>query len=93
MIDSSVQEFRYRLLSDISDSDNGNLSEEYPVERFTEYVTAMLSESGASFDLSIGHIERQFGSGSVRCDAWGADLAEGRLDLVVSDYFGVDNPE
>lgn len=93
MIDSSVQEFRYQLLSDISDPDNGNLSEEYPVERFTEYVTAMLSESGASFDLSIGHIERQFGAGSVRCDAWGADLSEGRLDLVVSDYFGVDNPE
>lgn len=93
MIDSSVQEFRYQLLSDISDPDNGNLSEEYPVERFTEYVTAMLSESGASFDLSIGHIERQFGAGSVRCDAWGADLAEGRLDLVVSDYFGIDNPE
>ncbi|SDL54585.1 AIPR protein [Franzmannia pantelleriensis] len=93
MIDSSVQEFRYQLLSDISDPDNGNLSEEYPVERFTEYVTAMLSESGASFDLSIGHIERQFGSRSVRCDAWGADLSEGRLDLVVSDYFGVDNPE
>lgn len=93
MIDSSVQEFRYQFLSDISDPDNGNLSEEYPVERFTEYVTAMLSESGASFDLSIGHIERQFGAGSVRCDAWGADLSEGRLDLVVSDYFGVDNPE
>jgi hypothetical protein len=93
MIDPSVQEFRYQLLSDISDPDNGNLSEEYPVERFTEYVTALLSESGASFDLSIGHIERQFGAGSVRCDAWGADLAEGRLDLVVSDYSGVDNPE
>lgn len=93
MIDSSVQDFRYQLLSDISDPDNGNLSEEYPVERFTEYVTALLSESGASFDLSIGHIERQFGAGSVRCDAWGADLAEGRLDLVVSDYFGVDNPD
>lgn len=93
MIDSSVQNFRHQLLSDISDPDNGNLSEEYPVERFTEYVTAMLSESGASFDLSIGHIERQFGAGSVRCDAWGADLAEGRLDMVVSDYFGVDNPE
>lgn len=93
MIDSSVQDFRYQLLSDISDPDNGNLSEEYPVERFTEYVTALLSESGASFDLSIGHIERQFGAGSVRCDAWGADLAEGRLDLVVSDYSGVENPE
>ncbi|WP_445005135.1 AIPR family protein [Halomonas mongoliensis] len=93
MIDSSVKEFRYQLLSDISDPDNGNLSEEYPVERFTEYVTGMLSESGASFDLSIGHIERQFGAGSVRCDAWGADLSEGRLDLVVSDYFGVDDPE
>lgn len=93
MIDSGVQEFRYQLLADISDPDNGNLSEEYPVERFTEYVTSLLSESGASFDLSIGHIQRQFGSGSVRCDAWGADLSEGRLDLVVSDYFGFDNPE
>lgn len=93
MIDSSVQEFRYQLLSDISDPDNGNLAEEYPVERFTEYVTALLSETGASFDLSIGHIERQFGAGSVRCDAWGVDFLEGRLDLVVSDYFGIDNPE
>ena len=93
MIDSSVQEFRYQLLSDISDPDNGNLSEEYPVERFTEYVTSLLSETGASFDLSIGHIERQFGAGSVRCDAWGADLSEGRLDLVVSDYSGLEQPE
>ena len=93
MIESSVQDFRYQLLSDISDPDNGNLSEEYPVERFTEYVTSLLSESGASFDLSIGHIERQFGAGSVRCDAWGANLSEGRLDLVVSDYFGVENPD
>ncbi|OOV87320.1 AIPR family protein [Oceanospirillum linum] len=93
MIDSGVQEFRYQLLADISDPDNGNLSEEYPVERFTEYATSLLSESGVSFDLSIGHIQRQFGSGSVRCDAWGADLSEGRLDLVVSDYFGFDNPE
>lgn len=93
MIDSSVEQFRYQLLSEISDPENGNLSADYSVERFTEYVTAILSESGASFDLSIGHIERQFGAGSVRCDAWGSDLSEGRLDLVVSDYFGVENPE
>jgi hypothetical protein len=93
MIDQSAAEFRTGLLADIADPENGSLTEDFPVERFTEYAVSILSESGASFDLSIGHIERQFGNGQIRCDAWGADLSEGRLDLVISDYFGLANPD
>ncbi|WP_299181957.1 AIPR family protein [uncultured Neptuniibacter sp.] len=93
MNEVDLEEYRRRLISEVSDPSNELVTSEYPVERFTEYVTSIIAESGSIQDLSIGHIEKSFGASVVHCDAWAADLSEGRLDLVIAYYSGKEEPE
>ncbi len=93
MTQVDIEEYRRGVLADISDIEKDNMSSEFPVEKFTEYVSPLLAEAGYTSDLAIGHIERQFGSGLIHCDAWAADLTEGRLDIVVTDYSGHEFPD
>ncbi|WP_445359733.1 AIPR family protein [Microbulbifer sp. EKSA005] len=88
MSEEDIPGFRRRILAEISDIAKEGLASDYLVERFTEYVTPIIAESGTMLDVSVGHIERQHGNGLIQCDAWAADLEEGRLDLVVTDFSG-----
>ena len=91
--EENFSNFRRRLLSEISDPTTEGLVSDYPVERFTEYVSPIIVESGTLLDVSVGHIERQYGHGKVQCDAWAADTEEGRFDLVVTDFSGQEEPD
>ena len=85
--EENFSNFRRRLLSEISDPTTEGLVSDYPVERFVEYVSPIIVESGTLLDVSVGHIEREYGQGKVQCDAWAADIEEGRFDLVVTGFF------
>jgi hypothetical protein len=88
-----VTEYRRNILAEISDPENEDITSVYPVEKFTEYVVSILAESGAALDMVVGHVERQYGTGLIHCDAWAVDGEEGRLDIVVTDFSGLENPE
>lgn len=88
MNEEDISSFRRRILAEISDIAKEGLASDYLVERFTEYVASIITESGAMLDVSVGHLERQHGNGLIQCDAWAADIEEGRLDLVVTDFSG-----
>lgn len=93
MSELDLDEYRRNILAEISDPENEEVTTDYPIERFTEYVVSLLAESGAALDMTIGHVERQFGAGLIHCDAWASDEGEGRLDLVVTDFSGLENPD
>ena len=88
MSEVDISSFRRHILAEISDMSKEDLTSEFLVERFTEYVAPIIVESGSMLDVVVGHIERQHGNGLIQCDAWALDSVEGRLDLVVTDFAG-----
>ena len=92
MSEEDISGFRNQVLAEVLDLSKEDLDSDYLVERFTKYVTSIITESGTMLDVSVGHIERQYGNRQIQCDAWATDIEEGRLDLVVTDFSGQEEP-